>query len=579
MTPPRRFARSSLLACALVALAACAPSRAARPAAEPTPSTAEPEEIGAGPALVEESRVAPARPDLLGDAAYDLPVVANSWVEAELGFLVSQRHEVIGRWLERADHYEEHVVRVLEEEGVPTDLHHLAMIESGYLPTARSRAGAVGLWQFMPATGRQMGLRIDDLVDERMDPVRSTRAAARHLRWLHGYFGGDWALAAAAYNAGSGRVARSMQRFDAGDFWDLAMRGDLAAETKHYVPRLYAMTIIGRNRTRFGFPPRVDARVVTASAVGGASSAHFVGAAPALRTVRGAAGFTFDSIQTDLATPFSELARLGDVTAGQLAQLNPHLVRRSTPAGRYWLWVPAGTGAVLQEAYASSDFRRDGGLEEYTVRRGDQLAALLELTGAAPERVRELNAGVDLEKLKAGQKLTLPATMARTLAARPAPKAEPTLASSAAGKRASSAKKPAGAYTEHRIEPGETLWGLARRYDVSVAELQAANAMKGSSTIVPGRTLRVPRAETVVAAAEAEPAKAAAKGGEGQGKSASTERREAARKAEPVRHTVQSGETLWGLARRYGSTIDAIRAANGMQSGVIRPGQTLTIPQ
>ncbi|HEX5521233.1 MAG TPA: LysM peptidoglycan-binding domain-containing protein, partial [Longimicrobiaceae bacterium] len=259
--------------------------------------------------------------------------------------------------------------------------------------------------------------------------------------------------------------------------------------------------------------------------------------------------------------------------------LKPHRVRRSTPAGRYWLWVPAGTGAVLQEAYASSDFRRDGGLEEYTVRRGDQLAALLELTGAAPERVRELNAGVDLEKLKAGQKLTLPATMARTLAARPAPKAEPSLASSAAGKRASSAKKPAGAYTEHRIEPGETLWGLARRYDVSVAELQAANAMKGSSTIVPGRTLRVPRAETVVAAAEAEPAKAAAKGGGGQGKSASTERREAARKAEPVRHTVQSGETLWGLARRYGSTIDAIRAANGMQSGVIRPGQTLTIPQ
>src|SRR5690606_28423757 len=113
------------------------------------------------------------------------------------------------------------------------DLYHLAMIESGFVPTARSRVGAVGLWQFMPATGRAMGLRIDGDVDERMDPVRSTRAAARHLRDLYRSMG-SWSLAAAAYNAGPGRINRGLRQYSATDFWQLAERGDLAEETRHY---------------------------------------------------------------------------------------------------------------------------------------------------------------------------------------------------------------------------------------------------------------------------------------------------------------------------------------------------------
>src|SRR5690606_3686026 len=247
-----------------------------------------------------------------------LPVEANSWVEAELDFLVQERRDVIARWLERGSFYEEFIKAELRRQGVPTDLFHLAMIESGFIPTARSRAGAVGFWQFMPATARAMGLRIDASVDERMDPVRSTRAAARHLRDLQRSMG-NWALAAAAYNAGPGRINRSLQAHDAKDFWELAERGDLAAETKHYVPRLYAMTVIAHRSAEFGF-----------------------------HTSR-SESFAFDSVYVEYATPLTVLADIGGVKLADLQKLNPHLIRGITPAG-YWVWVPSSRGPEIQRA-------------------------------------------------------------------------------------------------------------------------------------------------------------------------------------------------------------------------------------
>jgi len=522
MTPKRAPAT---LVGALLAFSACSPARPARTSPAPSAPVASiitlPEPDLLGDAIELDTKVVAPRRDILGSASYDLPVQGNSWVEAELDFLVEERREVIGRWLSRGDFYGAFIQDVFRDGGVPTDLFHLAAIESGFVPTAKSSAGAVGFWQFMPGTARALGLRVDTIVDERMDPVRSTRAAARHLRDLRRELG-DWSLAAAAYNAGSGRITRGMRSYAAADFWDLAQRGDLAAETKRYVPRLYAVTIIGRDRERFGLPRPSSA------------------------------GFAFDSILVEYATPLSEIAKLGSTSAEQLAQLNPHLVGRSTPAGGYWVWVPAGRGAALQRAWLASDFRKEQGYGSYSVRKGDTLGKLAELTEMRAARIRELNPDVDFDNLQIDEKLRLPFRSAQALSSRPV--------------RREAEEEPRSAAREdgpvHTVRSGETLSEIARDNEVTVAELQRANDLEGTS-IRAGQELRIPTA-AASRSASSSPKKAEEKAEE--------------KAPETKEHVVKSGDSLWTIAQHYRSSVNAIQTANRLGDRPIQPGQKLTIP-
>jgi membrane-bound lytic murein transglycosylase D len=378
-------------------VSACAPGR---PASGPTPSSGRVidmvEETGQSVPLRSEP-VEPAPRDLLGPFSYDLPVESNSWVEGELDFLTQERREVVAKWLRRGDYYESFVRGVLRSYGVPTDLYYLGMIESAFLPTARSHAGAVGFWQFMPSTGRAMSLRIDSVVDERMDPIRSTRAAARHLKELREEMG-DWALAVAAYNAGSGRISRGLAAFGADDYWELAQNGDLAEETKQYVPRLYAMAAIAKGRDRFGFdPPSGES-------------------------------FAYDSVQVEGSTRLSELARIGEVPLDALTRLNPHLLRGVTPAGGYWVWVPAGKGIEVQRAWlASAATRRAVKVASasrkaasrpdpapvpaptHLVRKGDTLWSIARRYGVTVDSIQTANHLAD-RPIQPGMKLAIPAS-------------------------------------------------------------------------------------------------------------------------------------------------------------------------
>ncbi|MBW3570253.1 MAG: LysM peptidoglycan-binding domain-containing protein, partial [Gemmatimonadetes bacterium] len=637
--------------------------------------------------------------DLLGRAQYDLPVVANEWVRSEMEFLLYQRHAVVGGWLRQADRYAEWVRDVFASYGIPRDLHHLGMIESGYRPTVRSHAGAVGMWQFMPATGRGMGLRIDTLVDERMDPVRATHAAARHLRDLHRRMRGDWALAAAAYNAGEGRINRALGRYGATDFWDVAVRGDLAQETRRYVPRLYAVTIIAKDPVRFGYPAPT----------------------PAARR------FAYDSVRVDLPTPLPVLAQIGSLPLSELTDLNPHLFRQIAPRN-YWVWVPLGQGAPLQQAFAASEFRRRGGYAVYRVREGESLSRLAELSGVPVDRIRAMNLSTSLDNLRAGDHVRLYADAVRVLDARPvqraarpdAPRvlgdpapaagaaapdsgngqrrgssssrrsdasgserrsdsasapvarrtsdsasaarsgatsstrtagspdtrsgsgsgsasapgpgpgpgsasgsasARPSSSSSSAppregsgssGGRPAAASAPASspraggapAGRTHTVEAGETLWGIARRFEVTVDAVREANDLKEADTIRPGQTLRIPRPSSTAAsqAGARESGSGAAPPSSAGARRTSTDSASAPRRASgstpaarpsssPTanppsseararEHTVADGETLWGIARRYGTTVENLRRANGLdQDAPIRPGQKLRIPE
>jgi membrane-bound lytic murein transglycosylase D len=565
--------------------AACAPGR--QPVASaPAPAPAAPAPAAVEPVMPVEEGVelrgapAPVGADLLGDAEYDLPVVANEWVRSELEFLVYQRHEVVAGWLRAADRYDEWVRDVFASYGIPRDLHHLGMMESGYRPTVRSHAGAVGMWQFMPATGRGMGLRIDTLVDERMDPVRATHAAARHLRDLYRRMGRDWSLAAAAYNAGEGRINRAMGRYGATDFWDVAQRGNLAQETRRYVPRLYAVTIIGKDPQRFGYPASTGGR-----------------------------RFAYDSVRVDLATPLTVLAQIGNLPASELVDLNPHMLRQVAPRN-YWVWVPLGQGAPLQQAFASSEFRQRGGFAVYRVREGETLGRLAELSGVPEDRIRTMNLSSTVDNLRPGDRLRLYADAVRVLDARPAERparrsgprvlgdpapaaeggtSEGRSEASATARRtessASSSTRRSGSSSSSRS--GEASSSSARRSSESASSsgsrrsTESASSERRSGSSISERTASSQRRGDSASASTSRPSS-----------SSSTSSASSARRSEGTRggsssttassrsHTVEDGETLWGIARRFDVTVDAVREANGLdEDDHIQPGQTLRIPR
>ncbi|HYR08826.1 MAG TPA: LysM peptidoglycan-binding domain-containing protein [Longimicrobium sp.] len=609
--------------------AACSPGRqpvASAPAPVPLPAEAPPAPVLETVTPVDEGlelRGAPTAvgADLLGDAQYDLPVVPNEWVRMELEFLVYQRHEVVGGWLRAADRYDEWVRDVFASYGIPRDLHHLGMIESGYRATVRSHAGAVGMWQFMPATGRGMGLRIDTLVDERMDPIRATHAAARHLRYLHRRMRGDWALAAAAYNAGEGRINRALGRYGASDFWDVAARGNLAQETKRYVPRLYAVTIIAKDPVRFGYPAPD----------------------PAGRR------FAFDSMRVDIPTPLSVLAQVGNLPVNELLDLNPHLFRQIAPRN-YWVWVPLGQGAPLQQAFTTSEFRQRGGFGVYRVRQGESLSRLAELSGVPVDRIRALNLSANLDNLRAGDRVRLYADAVRVLDARPAervasarrgprvlgdpaPGAESTSVDSSAGERRSgssssrrseasasserrstesaasssersgsstsarssgSSERQSGASTSARGSGSSGRSGEAASSTRRSGESTASSERRSGSTAsersgASGSSTSERRSGSAATASSSRPSSSAreesgssrpAERASSSSTSASSSRRSGSTAAAGRTHTVEDGETLWGIARRFDTTVDAVREANELdEDDTIRPGQTLRIPR
>ncbi len=242
------------------------------------------------------------------------PVVLNAQVRYFLDRFTRDNRELVGRWINRSGRYLGMIREVLKSRGLPEDLAFTAMIESGFNPLAVSRAGAVGLWQFMASTARRYGLRVDRWVDERLDPEKSTFAAAAYLRDLHEQFG-SWALAQAAYNAGENSIVRAIHTAGSNDFWVLTRTRLLPQETKEFVPQILAATLIGRDPVQYGFES----------------------------SDQGALGF--ERVTVPPSTDLRRLSASAGLSLDSLRGLNPTLVRGVTPPGTdYSLRVPLGTG-------------------------------------------------------------------------------------------------------------------------------------------------------------------------------------------------------------------------------------------
>ncbi len=248
-----------------------------------------------------------------------LPLSVNDAVLGYINYFSSRGHRTLLAGLQRSGRYRPMIQRILDEEGVPQELIHLAQAESGFIPRAVSRMAAGGMWQFLTSRGNEYGLKQTRYTDDRMDPEKATRSAARHLRDLYHHFG-DWYLAIAAYNCGPVSVERAIERTGYADFWELRARGVLPAETTNYVPIILAMTIMEKNAAEYG----IEGFTLE----------------PALE---------YDTVETTGPTSLTLVADILDMPLPELASLNPASLRGMIPE-EYPLHVPKGSGNQLVAA-------------------------------------------------------------------------------------------------------------------------------------------------------------------------------------------------------------------------------------
>ena len=277
----------------------------------------------------------------------DLPLMMNDYVAGFISYFSTRARSVFEASWVRSGRYREMIQRIFKEEGIPQDLIYLAQAESGFKPLALSRARARGMWQFMASRGVGYGLRRSWWVDDRQDPEKSTRAAARHLKDLYNQFG-DWYLAMAAYNSGPGSVQQAVRRTGYADFWELYKRDVLPTETKNYVPIILAMTIMSKNPAQYG----LDALQPD----------------PAMK---------YDVVKVDYPVDLRLVAECVDVPVEQMIDLNPSLLRRTTPKDQpFDLRLPSGTKEKYQAAIATIPVEKRVAWRYYKAQPGDTLAGI-----------------------------------------------------------------------------------------------------------------------------------------------------------------------------------------------------------
>jgi membrane-bound lytic murein transglycosylase D len=369
-------------------------------------------------------------------------------------------HDKISAGLVRSGRYLPMIHRVFAEEGLPQDLAMIAFIESSFLPMARSNKMAQGIWQFMPRTGRHYGLRSNGVVDERRDPEKSTRAAARYLAYLHELFG-DWYLAMAAYNAGEGKIMRAMNKTGAKDFWQLASTGAIRKQTKNYVPAFLASVVISKNPSHYGF---------------------IVVADPPLE---------FDTLTLDRSISLHDLAQAAALPLEDLQFLNPELISHVTPQQPegYELRIPGGSLETVAVTIASVPTARPPAFKTHVAKKGDTLPKIARRYGVTVTSLAEANSLSTRARLSRGQEVMVPEKAKKP--AKSSTKVAAAKTSKTKKPKANPAPAQASGAKSYKVQSGDTLYQIALRHGTTVAEILAINGL-GGSAIKPGDKIKIP---------------------------------------------------------------------------------------
>ena len=446
----------------------------------------------------------------------DLPLMLTDPVAGYINYFSTRGRGTLEHALIRGGRYQDMIQKVLRQEGVPQELIYLAQAESGFHPLAVSRVGARGMWQFMGSRARGYGLQRSWWVDERQDPEKATHAAARHLKDLYNQFG-DWYLAMAAYNSGPGTVQQAVRRTGYADFWELYRRNVLPKETRNYVPIIVAVTIMAKNPAQYGLDQLETEKPIA-----------------------------YDTVKIDYPVDLRLVAECVDAPAATLQELNPSLLRWTTPKNQeFELRLPAGTKASYLGAIQAIPQDMRVWWRYHKIAPGDTLTSIAREYHSTPHAIAQAN---DLEiqaDLEPESRLVIPI----------APGKHPP------SEQATYARR----ITRYKVHKGDTVQSVADNFGVPPVMVRRWNHLKGES--VQGR--RVLYVHLPVTPNGSDAIRASTP------KSQSSNRLRRTAKT-PTRHKVKQGETLSSIASSYKTTVAAIRHDNG-NLATLRPGMILLI--
>jgi membrane-bound lytic murein transglycosylase D len=522
---------------------------------------------------------------------YDIPVEMRPNVAQWIQFFQGSGRKYFRHYLARSTRYIPVMKDILRQEGLPEDTVFLAMIESGFSTLAYSWARASGPWQFIDATGRRFGLRVDFWLDERRDPVKSTRAAARYLRELHDEFG-DWYLAWAGYNAGAGKIRKAINKYDTKDFWEMVDSGKvLRNETKNYVPKLIAAALVTKHPRQFGFSnDEIDWEKPIES----------------------------EEVSVPDATDLQILAKAADCSLDDIKTLNPELRRWLTPPASaekpYTLRVPKGHAETFALNYPKLAPKEHLVFQIHKVRRGDTLSKIAAQYHSFPEMVMRMNGLRNSKKLKLNTELMIPVVGEKRWASAQA--AAPSAPRSGFVPAKPEEEVPAGTPTgpvltgpirreliqgkerlSYGVQSGDNLWLISQKYNVTIEELKGWNELSGRKPKLHiGQQLIIyprapaptsspaPVARSQVAAA-ASPTTAGAMSAPASAPATPAppppsvpDQVVAQGNHRHIVHTISTGDSLWLLSQRYGVSVEDIKKWNRLsRRALLRPGSTLTV--